>query len=83
MENLKIKPNIETDQLASVQGISYRAGLSIDYTTFSSLIKCFKCFADSGNLKKAKRALNIMFQSDFKPTINDYNHLIRAAGKSC
>ncbi|GET54603.1 hypothetical protein GLOIN_2v1486529 [Rhizophagus irregularis DAOM 181602=DAOM 197198] len=38
---------------------------------------------NSGNLKKAKRALNIMFQSDFKPTINDYNHLIRAAGKSC
>ncbi|CAB5217038.1 unnamed protein product [Rhizophagus irregularis] len=93
MENLKIKPNIETYrimiQLASVQGVPeksemifqeiYREGLSIDYTTFSSLIKCF---ADSGNLKKAKRALNIMFQSDFKPTINDYNHLIRAAGKS-
>ncbi|PKK58283.1 hypothetical protein RhiirC2_857859 [Rhizophagus irregularis] len=37
----------------------------------------------SENLKKAKRALNIIFQSDFKPTINDYNHLIRAAGKSC
>jgi len=92
MENLEIKPDIETYriliQLAAVQGVPeksemifqeiYRAGLSIDYTTFSSLIKCF---ADSGNLKKAKSALNLMFQSDFRPTINDYNNLIRAAGK--
>ncbi|GES76197.1 pentatricopeptide repeat-containing protein At5g61990, mitochondrial-like [Rhizophagus clarus] len=93
MENLKMKPDIETYrtmiQLAAVQGVPeksemifqeiYRAGLSIDYTTFSSLIKCF---ADSGNLDKAKRALKLMFQSDFRPTINDYNNLIRAAGKS-
>jgi pentatricopeptide repeat protein len=93
MENLKIKPNIETYrimiQLAAIQGVPekyetifqeiYRAGLSIDYTTFSCLIKSF---ADSGNLEKAKKALNLMFQSDFRPTINDYNNLIRAAGKS-
>ncbi|RIA85841.1 hypothetical protein C1645_741281 [Glomus cerebriforme] len=93
MENLRMKPNIETYrimiQLASIQRVPekaemifqeiYQERLPIDYTTYSSLIKCF---ADSGNLGKAKRALNLMFQSDFKPTINDYNNLIRAAGKS-
>ena len=92
MEDLGIKPDIETYrimiQMAAIERVPekaeeifleiHRAGLPIDYTIFSSLIKCF---ADSGDLEKAKKALTLMQKSDFKPTINDYNNLIRAAGK--
>ncbi|CAG8635978.1 14368_t:CDS:1 [Funneliformis caledonium] len=92
MEDLGIKSDLETYgiliQLSAIQREPekseaifreiHQSGLSIDCTIFSSLIKCF---ADLGDLGKAKKALNLMYQSGLKPTINDYNNLIRAAGK--